>query len=289
MDGGGGIDGGGGGDTLAYVLAVEELSRVDPSIGVLVDVQNTLVINALLRWGSEAQQSQYLPQLASRAVEAFRKQFGNVELVAGNVATGAATERRGKRAEEYIASGRSALYNKVAGICITGSEDGALHTMGTIMMVLTWMGFTLPPECACYWVGEVGYPPAGDTEKRRKNPAVPHMAMNMARNLVYYAQLLREHAEALRGATEDRLDCGPAVRDLRALDGAADLLAQVAVANEALEASARRDLVAFAGLYVLATAIVGVLLMKESKRIGRRLFPAMPRLATGGTYDERAP
>jgi monovalent cation:H+ antiporter-2, CPA2 family len=67
------------------------------------------------------------------------------------------------------------------------------------------------------------------------------------------------------------------------------ILAQVAVANEALEISARRDLVAFAGLYVLATAIVGVLLMKESKRIGRRLFPAMPRLATGGTYDERAP
>jgi CPA2 family monovalent cation:H+ antiporter-2 len=67
------------------------------------------------------------------------------------------------------------------------------------------------------------------------------------------------------------------------------ILAQVAVANEALEASARRDLVAFAGLYVLATAIVGVLLMKESKRIGRRLFPAAPRLATGGTYGERAP
>ena len=95
--------------------------------------------------------------------------------------------------EEYIASGRSALYNKVAGVCITGSEDGALHTLGTIMMVLTWMGFTLPPECACYWVGEVGFPPSEDAAKRRKNAAVPHMAMNMARNLVYYAQLLREH------------------------------------------------------------------------------------------------
>jgi multimeric flavodoxin WrbA len=95
--------------------------------------------------------------------------------------------------EEYIASGRSALYNKVAGVCITGSEDGALHTLGTIMMVLTWMGFTLPPECACYWVGEVGFPPSEDAAKRRQNPVVPHMAMNMARNLVYYAQLLREH------------------------------------------------------------------------------------------------
>jgi hypothetical protein len=35
------------------VLVVEELSRVDPSVGVLVDVQNTLVINAVLRWGSQ--------------------------------------------------------------------------------------------------------------------------------------------------------------------------------------------------------------------------------------------
>ncbi|MGH7544725.1 MAG: flavodoxin family protein [Gemmatimonadota bacterium] len=94
---------------------------------------------------------------------------------------------------EYHASGRSALYNKVAGVVVTGSEDGALHTMGTIMMVLTWMGFTLPPECACYWVGEVGFPPAEDRAKRLRNPAVPNMAKNLARNAVYYAQLLKEH------------------------------------------------------------------------------------------------
>ena len=47
------------------VLAVEELSRVDPSVGVLVDVQNTLVINALLRWGSDDLKQRYLPRLAS--------------------------------------------------------------------------------------------------------------------------------------------------------------------------------------------------------------------------------
>jgi len=95
--------------------------------------------------------------------------------------------------EEYHASGRSALYNKVAGIVITGSEDGALSTMGSIMMVLTWMGFTLPPECAAYWVGEVGFPPAEDREKRLRNKATKNMAKNMARNLVYYAQLLKQH------------------------------------------------------------------------------------------------
>jgi alkylation response protein AidB-like acyl-CoA dehydrogenase len=63
--------GGAGGTFFHAVLAVEALSAVDPSVGVLVDVQNTLVINALLRWGSGAQQSQYLPQLAARAVGAY--------------------------------------------------------------------------------------------------------------------------------------------------------------------------------------------------------------------------
>ncbi|MBS1910387.1 MAG: NAD(P)H-dependent oxidoreductase [Bacteroidetes bacterium] len=102
-----------------------------------------------------------------------------------------AIERLDALDEEYHASGRSALYNKVAGIVITGSEDGALSTMGSIMMVLTWMGFTLPPECAAYWVGEVGFPPADDRAKRLMNGATSAMAKNMARNLVYYAQLLK--------------------------------------------------------------------------------------------------
>jgi monovalent cation:H+ antiporter-2, CPA2 family len=51
------------------------------------------------------------------------------------------------------------------------------------------------------------------------------------------------------------------------------ILAQLAAANPTLPDDVRRQFVAFAGLYVLATAIVGVLLMKESKRLGRRLFP----------------
>jgi len=95
--------------------------------------------------------------------------------------------------EEYHKGGRSALYNKVAGVVITGSEDCALSTLGTIMMVLTFMGFTLPPECAAYWVGEVGFPPADDRRKRLENNAVKMMAENMARNLVYYAELLKMH------------------------------------------------------------------------------------------------
>ena len=63
--------GGAGGTFFHSVLAVEELSRVDPSIGVLVDVQNTLVINAFLRWGSDDLKRRYLPKLASGSVGAY--------------------------------------------------------------------------------------------------------------------------------------------------------------------------------------------------------------------------
>jgi len=63
---------GGAGATFFHsVLAVEALSQADPSIGVLVDVQNTLVINALLRWGSDEVKRRYLPKLAASTVGAY--------------------------------------------------------------------------------------------------------------------------------------------------------------------------------------------------------------------------
>ena len=63
---------GGAGATFFHsVLAVEALSRVDPAIGVLVDVQNTLVANALLRWGSPVQQQEQLTRLAADTVGAY--------------------------------------------------------------------------------------------------------------------------------------------------------------------------------------------------------------------------
>ena len=63
--------GGAGAAFFHAVLAVEALSRVDPSIGVLVDVQNTLVANALMRWGSDEVKHRYLPLLAERTVGAY--------------------------------------------------------------------------------------------------------------------------------------------------------------------------------------------------------------------------
>ncbi|HIF06861.1 MAG TPA: acyl-CoA dehydrogenase [Gemmatimonadetes bacterium] len=63
--------GGTGADFFTSVLVVEELSKVDPSVGVLVDVQNTLVVNALRRWGSDRQKSHYFPKLAADTVGAY--------------------------------------------------------------------------------------------------------------------------------------------------------------------------------------------------------------------------
>ncbi|HEY0019720.1 MAG TPA: acyl-CoA dehydrogenase [Longimicrobium sp.] len=63
--------GGTGASFFTAALVVEELSRVDASVGVFVDVQNTLVNNAFLRWGSEEIKAKYLPQLASEKVGAY--------------------------------------------------------------------------------------------------------------------------------------------------------------------------------------------------------------------------
>ena len=63
--------GGAGANFFTAIIGVEELSRVDPSVGVLMDVQNTLVNNALIRWGSPDQKKKYLPQLASEKIGAY--------------------------------------------------------------------------------------------------------------------------------------------------------------------------------------------------------------------------
>jgi alkylation response protein AidB-like acyl-CoA dehydrogenase len=63
--------GGQGGTFFQAVLAVEEIAAVDPSAAVIVDVQNTLVINALLRWGSDEQKRRWLPRLAADTVASY--------------------------------------------------------------------------------------------------------------------------------------------------------------------------------------------------------------------------
>lgn len=83
------------------VLAVEALSRVDPSIGVFVDVQNTLFINALLRWGSEELKGRYFPRLAKDAVGAYALSE------AGSGSDAFAMAARAKKAgDDFILDGR---------------------------------------------------------------------------------------------------------------------------------------------------------------------------------------
>jgi alkylation response protein AidB-like acyl-CoA dehydrogenase len=93
---------GGAGATFFHsVLAVEALSRVDPSIGVLVDVQNTLVINAVLRWGSDDVKRRYLPKLAANTIGAYALS----EAGAGSDAFAMAA-RASEREGDFVITGR---------------------------------------------------------------------------------------------------------------------------------------------------------------------------------------
>src|SRR3954466_7649050 len=63
--------GGQGGNLFQCVLAIEEIAAVDPSAAVVVDVQNTIVNNAILRWATEEQKTKYLPRLAEHSVGSY--------------------------------------------------------------------------------------------------------------------------------------------------------------------------------------------------------------------------
>ena len=93
--------GGGGGSFMLSIMAVEELSRVDPAVAVVVDVQNTLVINALRRWATGAQQSRWFPVLATRAVGAYALS----EAGSGSDAF-ALTTRAVRSGDDWILTGR---------------------------------------------------------------------------------------------------------------------------------------------------------------------------------------
>jgi alkylation response protein AidB-like acyl-CoA dehydrogenase len=93
---------GGAGATFFHaVLAVEALSRIDPSVAVLVDVQNTLVVNALMRWGDEQLCASLLPRLARSSVGAYALSEAGSGSDAFALATRAAPDGDG-----YVLSGR---------------------------------------------------------------------------------------------------------------------------------------------------------------------------------------
>jgi butyryl-CoA dehydrogenase/short/branched chain acyl-CoA dehydrogenase len=93
--------GGAGSTFFNAVLVVEELSHVDASCGVVVDVQNTLVNNAILRWGNDDQKSKYLPLLAAETVGAYALS----EAGSGSDAFALAT-RADDRGDHWVLNGR---------------------------------------------------------------------------------------------------------------------------------------------------------------------------------------
>jgi alkylation response protein AidB-like acyl-CoA dehydrogenase len=93
--------GGSGGSFFEAILAVEEISAIDPSVGVLVDVQNTLCVNALLRWGTAEQKKRFLPRMAADTVSAYALS----EAASGSDAF-ALQARAEKRGGEYILNGQ---------------------------------------------------------------------------------------------------------------------------------------------------------------------------------------
>ena len=96
-----GEHGGGEAGFFQAILAVEALALVDPSVSVLVDVQNTLVINALLRFGSEEQKRRYLPKLASSWIGSYALS----EAASGSDAFALQT-RATKQGKSYVLNGK---------------------------------------------------------------------------------------------------------------------------------------------------------------------------------------
>lgn len=101
--------GGSGASFFSSVLAVEEISKVDPAVAVIVDVQNTLTVNALLRWGNAEQKNRYLPRLASDTVCAYALS----EAGSGSDAFALATQAR-PEGNSFVLNGRKLWISNAA-------------------------------------------------------------------------------------------------------------------------------------------------------------------------------
>jgi butyryl-CoA dehydrogenase/short/branched chain acyl-CoA dehydrogenase len=122
--------GGVGGKFFEAILAVEELSRVDASAGVIVDVQNTLVNNALQRWGTSEQKKEYLPQMAANIVGAYALS----EAGSGSDAFALQTKAE-LRGSEYVLNGRKLWITN-------GREAGVFVLFATVDPSAGYKGIT---------------------------------------------------------------------------------------------------------------------------------------------------
>ncbi|HVB29849.1 MAG TPA: acyl-CoA dehydrogenase family protein, partial [Terriglobia bacterium] len=122
--------GGSGGTFFMAILAIEEFSRVDASAGVVIDVQNTLVSNALMRWGTEAQKKAFLPRLARDTVGAYALSE------AGSGSDAFALETRAQEeGDHYVLNGRK--------LWITNAKEAGLYILfATVNRELGYKGVT---------------------------------------------------------------------------------------------------------------------------------------------------
>jgi alkylation response protein AidB-like acyl-CoA dehydrogenase len=122
--------GGGGAKFFEAILAVEEMSRVDASAGVVVDVQNTLVNNAFIRWGNEEQKKRYLPRMAADTVGAYALS----EAGSGSDAFGLQTKAELK-GSDYVLNGRKLWITN-------GKEAGIFILFATLDPAAGYKGIT---------------------------------------------------------------------------------------------------------------------------------------------------
>src|SRR5258707_788303 len=135
--------GGAGGSFFNAILAVEEISAVDPSVGVMVDVQNTLCINALVRWANEEQKKKYLTRLATDTIGSYALS----EASSGSDAFALQT-RAVQRGDDFILNGQKLWITnaKEAGVYIVfATLDPAAGYKGITAFLLEkdTPGFTL--------------------------------------------------------------------------------------------------------------------------------------------------
>ncbi|HXB21605.1 MAG TPA: acyl-CoA dehydrogenase [Candidatus Solibacter sp.] len=122
--------GGAGGRFFESILAVEEISRVDPSAGVVVDVQNTLVNNALLHWTTDDQKRRYLPKMSSNTVGAYALSE------AGSGSDAFALQTRAElKGSEYVLNGRKMWITN-------GKEAGVFIMLATVDPSAGYKGVT---------------------------------------------------------------------------------------------------------------------------------------------------
>ncbi len=112
--------GGSGGSFFMAVLAIEQFSRIDASAGVIVDVQNTLVSNAILKWGTDPQKRAFLPRLAGNTVGAYALS----EAGSGSDAFALSTHAR-EAGDHYLLNGRK--------LWITNGKEAGLFVLFATM------------------------------------------------------------------------------------------------------------------------------------------------------------